>query len=152
MSEWHIVKSAEMSGLCHKNMKLNNSVEHIINHLNCWYVMESVMFVKFQLWIKLWCVELQLGAPRSFSVDYKNDCFRKDGEEFRYISGSIHYSRIPRVYWKDRLLKMYMAGLNAIQTWVYITSSLIVESNLALYNEENWSAVIWTDPHLKPLI
>uniref|UniRef100_A0A667Y558 Beta-galactosidase n=1 Tax=Myripristis murdjan TaxID=586833 RepID=A0A667Y558_9TELE len=59
-----------------------------------------------------------LGAPGSFSVDYKNDCFRKDGEAFRYISGSIHYSRIPRVYWKDRLLKMYMAGLNAIQTYI----------------------------------
>ncbi|KAJ3614876.1 hypothetical protein NHX12_018446 [Muraenolepis orangiensis] len=59
-----------------------------------------------------------LGAPRSFSVDYKNDCFRKDGEEFRYISGSIHYNRIPRVYWKDRLLKMYMAGLNTIQTYI----------------------------------
>ncbi|KAF7666248.1 hypothetical protein LDENG_00112860 [Lucifuga dentata] len=59
-----------------------------------------------------------LGAPRSFSVDYDNDCFRKDGEKFQYISGSIHYSRIPRIYWKDRLLKMYMAGLNAIQTYV----------------------------------
>lgn len=59
-----------------------------------------------------------LGAPRSFSLDYKHDCFRKDGKEFRYISGSIHYSRIPRVYWKDRLLKMYMAGLNAIQTYI----------------------------------
>uniref|UniRef100_A0A3Q3IGM4 Beta-galactosidase n=1 Tax=Monopterus albus TaxID=43700 RepID=A0A3Q3IGM4_MONAL len=59
-----------------------------------------------------------LGAPRSFSVDYKSNCFRKDGEEFRYISGSIHYNRIPRVYWKDRLLKMYMAGLNAIQTYI----------------------------------
>ncbi|XP_040892009.1 beta-galactosidase [Toxotes jaculatrix] len=59
-----------------------------------------------------------LNASRSFSVDYQGDCFRKDGEEFRYISGSIHYSRIPRVYWKDRLLKMYMAGLNAIQTYV----------------------------------
>ncbi|CAK6958507.1 beta-galactosidase [Scomber scombrus] len=59
-----------------------------------------------------------LGAPPSFSVDYKNDCFRKDGKQFRYISGSIHYSRIPRVYWKDRLLKMYMAGLNAIQTYI----------------------------------
>uniref|UniRef100_A0A8C6U5W3 Beta-galactosidase n=1 Tax=Neogobius melanostomus TaxID=47308 RepID=A0A8C6U5W3_9GOBI len=58
------------------------------------------------------------GAPRTFSVDYKNDCFQKDGEPFRYISGSIHYSRIPRVYWKDRLLKMYMAGLNAIQTYI----------------------------------
>uniref|UniRef100_A0A3B4TBX5 Beta-galactosidase n=1 Tax=Seriola dumerili TaxID=41447 RepID=A0A3B4TBX5_SERDU len=59
-----------------------------------------------------------LSAPRSFSIDYQDDCFRKDGEKFRYISGSIHYSRIPRVYWKDRLLKMYMAGLNAIQTYI----------------------------------
>ncbi|XP_029010018.1 beta-galactosidase [Betta splendens] len=59
-----------------------------------------------------------LSAPRSFSIDYQNDCFRKDGERFRYISGSIHYNRIPRVYWKDRLLKMYMAGLNAIQTYI----------------------------------
>ncbi|XP_061768071.1 beta-galactosidase isoform X2 [Nerophis ophidion] len=61
---------------------------------------------------------LSISASRSFSVDYENDCFRKDGEPFRYISGSIHYSRIPRAYWKDRLLKMYMAGLNAIQTYI----------------------------------
>ncbi|KAJ0051022.1 hypothetical protein NL108_012185, partial [Boleophthalmus pectinirostris] len=60
----------------------------------------------------------QIGAPRTFSVDYQKNCFRKDGQPFRYISGSIHYNRIPRVYWKDRLLKMYMAGLNAIQTYV----------------------------------
>lgn len=59
---------------------------------------------------------LQLGESPSFTVDYQHDCFRKDGEKFQYISGSIHYNRIPRVYWKDRLLKMYMAGLNAIQT------------------------------------
>ncbi|XP_057700230.1 beta-galactosidase [Corythoichthys intestinalis] len=63
-------------------------------------------------------VGLSQSVPPSFSVDFKNDCFRKDGEKFRYISGSIHYSRIPRVYWKDRLLKMYMAGLNAIQTYI----------------------------------
>ncbi|XP_003962025.1 beta-galactosidase-1-like protein [Takifugu rubripes] len=55
---------------------------------------------------------------RSFSIDYKNNCFLKDGKPFQYISGSIHYSRIPRDYWKDRLLKMYMTGLNAIQVYV----------------------------------
>uniref|UniRef100_A0A671K6E3 Beta-galactosidase-like n=1 Tax=Sinocyclocheilus anshuiensis TaxID=1608454 RepID=A0A671K6E3_9TELE len=54
----------------------------------------------------------------SFSIDYKNNCFRKDGKPFQFISGSIHYSRIPREYWKDRLLKMYMTGLNAIQVYV----------------------------------
>uniref|UniRef100_A0A6Q2ZBQ0 Beta-galactosidase n=1 Tax=Esox lucius TaxID=8010 RepID=A0A6Q2ZBQ0_ESOLU len=69
-------------------------------------------------WVLTLLVLAILGVPRNFNVDYKNDCFRKDGEEFRYISGSVHYNRIPRAYWKDRLLKMYMAGLNAIQTYV----------------------------------
>lgn len=55
---------------------------------------------------------------RSFSIDYNNNCFLKDGKAFQYISGSIHYSRIPRAYWRDRLLKMYMTGLNAIQVYV----------------------------------
>ncbi|XP_074999259.1 beta-galactosidase isoform X2 [Calonectris borealis] len=55
---------------------------------------------------------------RSFGIDYDCDCFVKDGRPFRYISGSIHYSRVPRYYWKDRLLKMKMAGLDAIQTYV----------------------------------
>uniref|UniRef100_A0A4W3J182 Galactosidase, beta 1 n=1 Tax=Callorhinchus milii TaxID=7868 RepID=A0A4W3J182_CALMI len=61
---------------------------------------------------------LRHSSSRTFQIDYDKDCFLKDGELFRYISGSIHYSRIPQYYWKDRLLKMYMAGLNAIQTYV----------------------------------
>ncbi|MCJ8748960.1 hypothetical protein PDJAM_G00170570 [Pangasius djambal] len=65
----------------------------------------------------LFPLTLSLAAP-SFTVDYKNNSFLKDGEYFRYVSGSVHYSRIPRLYWKDRLLKMYMAGLNAVQTYV----------------------------------
>ncbi|XP_044311476.1 beta-galactosidase isoform X2 [Varanus komodoensis] len=59
-----------------------------------------------------------LTSQRSFGIDYARNCFLKDGKPFRYISGSIHYSRIPRYYWKDRLLKMKMAGLDAIQTYV----------------------------------
>ncbi|NXY91160.1 BGAL galactosidase, partial [Alcedo cyanopectus] len=55
---------------------------------------------------------------RSFGIDYDCNCFVKDGSPFRYISGSIHYSRVPRYYWKDRLVKMRMAGLDAIQTYV----------------------------------
>uniref|UniRef100_A0A3P9NW18 Galactosidase, beta 1-like n=1 Tax=Poecilia reticulata TaxID=8081 RepID=A0A3P9NW18_POERE len=57
-------------------------------------------------------------GTRSFSIDYKNHCFLKDGKPFQYISGSIHYSRIPQYYWKDRLVKMYMTGLNAVQVYV----------------------------------
>lgn len=64
------------------------------------------------------CVKGNLVSERSFSIDYNNNCFLKDGKPFQYISGSIHYSRIPQAYWRDRLLKMYMTGLNAIQVYV----------------------------------
>ncbi|KAH8035292.1 hypothetical protein HPB51_004533 [Rhipicephalus microplus] len=60
----------------------------------------------------------QVNFNRSFVVDYENDRFLKDGSPFRYVSGSIHYFRIPKPYWNDRLTKMKMAGLNAIQTYV----------------------------------
>ena len=55
-------------------------------------------------------------CSRSFTIDYDNDCFLKDGKPFRYVSGGVHYFRVPRAYWKDRLLKIKAAGLNAVQT------------------------------------
>ncbi|NXM52827.1 BGAL galactosidase, partial [Illadopsis cleaveri] len=57
-------------------------------------------------------------SARSFQLDYKHNCFRKDGAPFRYISGSIHYARVPRPAWRDRLLKMYMSGLNTVQVYI----------------------------------
>ncbi|CAN7950221.1 unnamed protein product, partial [Ixodes pacificus] len=44
--------------------------------------------------------------------------FLKDSRFFRYISGEIDYFRVPRAYWKDRLHKMRMAGLNTIASYV----------------------------------
>ncbi|EJW71956.1 hypothetical protein WUBG_17137, partial [Wuchereria bancrofti] len=35
-----------------------------------------------------------------------------------YISGSIHYFRIPPYYWADRLRRIRAAGLNAIQLYI----------------------------------
>ena len=57
-------------------------------------------------------------GERSFTIDYKNDRFLKDGHPFRYISGSMHYFRVPSSLWEDRLKKISAAGLNAVQTYV----------------------------------
>ncbi|NXR36606.1 BGAL galactosidase, partial [Zosterops hypoxanthus] len=57
-------------------------------------------------------------SARSFQLDYEHNCFRKDGAPFRCISGSIHYARVPRPAWRDRLLKMYMSGLNTVQVYI----------------------------------
>ncbi|XP_023418297.1 beta-galactosidase-1-like protein isoform X2 [Cavia porcellus] len=52
---------------------------------------------------------------RSFVVDWEQDRFLLDGVPFRYVSGSLHYFRVPRVLWADRLFKMRLSGLNAVQ-------------------------------------
>ncbi|KAK4475994.1 hypothetical protein MN116_001229 [Schistosoma mekongi] len=57
-------------------------------------------------------------SKRSFTVDYCNHTFMKDGAPFQYVSGSIHYFRIPEPYWYDRLYKMKAAGLDAIQIYI----------------------------------
>ena len=61
---------------------------------------------------------LKYSESRSFVIDYENNCFLKDGKPFRYIAGCFHYFRVPRVYWKDRLMKMKAGGLNSVQTYV----------------------------------
>ncbi|XP_010213661.1 PREDICTED: beta-galactosidase-1-like protein [Tinamus guttatus] len=33
-------------------------------------------------------------------------------------AASLHYSRVPRPAWRDRLLKMYMSGLSALQVYI----------------------------------
>lgn len=49
-------------------------------------------------------------------IDYENDQFLLDGKPFRYVSGSFHYFRTPRQYWRGIFKKMRAAGLNAIST------------------------------------
>ena len=73
--------------------------------------------------MKLMCFPLLLflpllvrGQERSFTIG--SNTFVKDGKAFRYVSGSLHYFRIPREYWEDRLRKVRAAGLNAIQVYV----------------------------------
>uniref|UniRef100_A0A669DPI4 Beta-galactosidase-1-like protein 2 n=1 Tax=Oreochromis niloticus TaxID=8128 RepID=A0A669DPI4_ORENI len=44
--------------------------------------------------------------------------FTLEGEPFRIIGGSIHYFRVPRAYWRDRLMKMKACGINTLTTYV----------------------------------
>jgi beta-galactosidase len=45
--------------------------------------------------------------------------FLIDGKPFQIISGEMHYSRVPRAYWRDRLKKARAMGLNTISTYVF---------------------------------
>ncbi|XP_022050637.1 beta-galactosidase-1-like protein 2 isoform X1 [Acanthochromis polyacanthus] len=44
--------------------------------------------------------------------------FTLEGEPFRILGGSIHYFRVPRAYWRDRLVKMKACGINTLTTYV----------------------------------
>jgi len=50
---------------------------------------------------------------------YKGERFLLDGEPFLILSGEMHYPRVPRAYWRDRMRKMRALGLNALCTYVF---------------------------------
>ena len=45
--------------------------------------------------------------------------FVVDGKPFQILSASIHYERIPRADWPDRLAKLKAMGLNTVTTYVF---------------------------------
>ncbi len=49
---------------------------------------------------------------------FKGNDFYLDGEKFVVISGAMHYFRIPKEYWHDRLLKLKECGFNTVETYV----------------------------------
>ncbi len=57
------------------------------------------------------------GETRSFRLGESE--FLLDGKPFRIMAGEIHYQRIPREYWADRLMKVKAAGLNTVGTYVF---------------------------------
>lgn len=50
-------------------------------------------------------------------LTYNKDKFYLDDKEFTIISGAMHYFRIPREYWYDRLLKLKECGFNTVETY-----------------------------------
>lgn len=71
---------------------------------------------------QLWAEAAHLGpgpdsTPHSFTVSGSH--FLLDGKPFQIIAGDMHYARIPREYWRDRLRKAKAMGLNTITTYVF---------------------------------
>ncbi|XP_058520070.1 beta-galactosidase-1-like protein 2 isoform X6 [Ochotona princeps] len=62
--------------------------------------------------IPLWLRHRQLGL----TAGVQN--FMLEDSTFWIFGGSIHYFRVPREYWRDRLLKMKACGLNTLTTYV----------------------------------
>jgi len=55
----------------------------------------------------------------SHTFGCEGERFLLDGKPFLIISGEMHYPRVPRPYWRDRMRKMRALGLNTLCTYVF---------------------------------
>ncbi|MGN9839802.1 glycoside hydrolase family 35 protein [Nonomuraea sp. H19] len=53
---------------------------------------------------------------RNFTIEA--GAFRLDGEEFRVLSGALHYFRVHPEQWRHRLAMLKAMGLNTVETYV----------------------------------
>ena len=60
---------------------------------------------------------LKGAAGHTFGTE--GDQFLLDGKPFVIRSGAMHYPRVPRAYWRDRMKKMRALGLNTLETYVF---------------------------------
>ncbi|MEN6310575.1 MAG: beta-galactosidase family protein [Acidobacteriota bacterium] len=58
-------------------------------------------------------------AAKTPSFRFEGRQFLLNGKPFRIMAGDMHFQRIPREYWADRLIKLRAAGLNTVCTYVF---------------------------------
>jgi beta-galactosidase len=66
-----------------------------------------------------WLSHSQTRPATGHSFAVEGDHFVLDGKPFRVLAGEMHYARVPRAYWRDRLQKAKAMGLNTITTYVF---------------------------------
>jgi hypothetical protein len=106
----------------------------LLQHYGCWAATQS----------------LRLGRARSFVV--QDDRFVKDGAPYTVRSGSVHYSRVPRAYWRDRLERAKALGLNTITTYVPWNFHEEVEGDFDFAHEKDVFAFVDTAAKLDLLV
>jgi hypothetical protein len=71
------------------------------------------------LLVLLGLVPSGLSAQNPSQFTYDTSGFFLNGQPFQIWSGEMHFQRIPKLYWHDRLLKAKAMGLNTVATYVF---------------------------------
>jgi beta-galactosidase len=92
-------------------------------------------------------------------IGIEGDHFILDGKPLQIISGELHYARIPREYWRDRLQKARAMGLNTISTYTFwnmheprpgqfdFTGNLDVAAFIRMAQEEGLYVILRPGPY-----
>ena len=67
-------------------------------------------------WALAWTLGVAQAAPR-FAIEGSQ--FKLDGQPFVIRSGEMHYPRIPRAVWRERLRMARAMGLNTVTTYAF---------------------------------
>ena len=93
-------------------------------------------------------------------VTLTDNGFLINGQSVRIIAGAVHYFRVPRAYWRDRLLKLKAMGCNAVETYVAwnlhepkpgkydFSNNLDLEAYLRLAHELGLYALVRPGPYI----
>lgn len=79
--------------------------------------MRTVLSLLFVMSWSVMTAEAKVPKPVTFKV--QGERFLLDGKPFLVRSGEMHYPRVPREYWRDRMKKMRAMGLNTLCTYVF---------------------------------
>lgn len=68
-------------------------------------------------WAGLVLSLLAWGVLAQLRLNCERDEFELDGRPFRYVAGELHYFRVPRALWQDRLYRVRALGMNVVQVY-----------------------------------
>ena len=84
------------------------------NYLRMKYHIFSILLVFIAMTLLPQAADAQSGG---FTI--QDGEFRQDGKTIKIHSGEMHYSRIPKAYWRHRFQMMKAMGLNTVATYVF---------------------------------
>uniref|UniRef100_A0A452TIW9 Beta-galactosidase n=1 Tax=Ursus maritimus TaxID=29073 RepID=A0A452TIW9_URSMA len=105
--------------------------------------------------------ELLIQEGRStLGLNVEGSSFTLDGSPFLIIAGTIHYFRVPREYWRDRLMKLKACGFNTVTThipwnlheprkgWFYFTANLDFMAFIAMASDVGLWVILCPGPYI----